>query len=544
MCAQALNLWVFRENRRRLAGAQARCALLRELEGLRAESSRERVIRLLLRAGEMECGVADAASAPLEPWARLTDDLARALVSPGILLRPDQLAGSLEFTEVPEQIEVSPPEGFAYYALHPLAYAEVLSKIPSLSDSVAVVGIRSIGTTLSAVVVAAARAEGKRAERNTVRPGGHPYNRLMTLSPQQAEFVRRHVAADSAFLVVDEGPGLSGSSFLSVAEALERAGVARERIVLIGSHLPNVDDLRAEDAPRRARRFCWIAVSTEPRSPAQAGDFIGGGQWRTHLFTHREDWPAAWITFERLKYFSCADKKLFKFIGLGHYGQEVLTRERQVTAAGFGPTPAREADGFAWYPWIAGRSMMANDLSPTVIERLAAYCAFRSKAFAASHAGIDTLQQMAEHNWAQTKNPQILRLRLERPAVVDGRMQPHEWLLTHSGEMLKTDSGAHGDDHFFPGPTDIAWDLAGAIVEWKMTPQQSRYFLERYRAESGDDATSRIGDFIAAYRAFRWAYCRMAANALGGSEEQVRLERAAGNYLGPVVAPAPEMLVS
>ena len=32
----------------------------------------------------------------------------------------------------------------------------------------------------------------------------------------------------------------------------------------------------------------------------------------------------------------------------------------------------------------------------------------------------------------------------------------------------------HGDDHFFPGPTDIAWDLAGTIVEWELAPAVDR----------------------------------------------------------------------
>jgi thiamine kinase-like enzyme len=109
-------------------------------------------------------------------------------------------------------------------------------------------------------------------------------------------------------------------------------------------------------------------------------------------------------------------------------------------------------------------------------------------------------------------------------------MQPHEWLLTKDGQLLKTDSGSHGDDHFFPGPTDIAWDLAGAIIEWRMSSQQVKEFLEHYRQASGDDASARIDDFIKAYAVFRAAYCMMAANAMSGSDEHARLERAAADY--------------
>jgi hypothetical protein len=142
------------------------------------------------------------------------------------------------------------------------------------------------------------------------------------------------------------------------------------------------------------------------------------------------------------------------------------------------------------------------------------------------------LREMTEHNLSQFKVELDLAvaLQVERPVLADGRMQPHEWLLDADRRMLKTDAGSHGDDHFFPGFTDIAWDLAGAIVEWRMNAAQAQSFLEAYRHHSGDDAAGRIGGFIIAYAAFRRAYCLMAANALQGGEEQARLENAADRY--------------
>jgi hypothetical protein len=123
-----------------------------------------------------------------------------------------------------------------------------------------------------------------------------------------------------------------------------------------------------------------------------------------------------------------------------------------------------------------------------------------------------------------------VELSMARPVVADGRMQPHEWLQAAHGSMLKIDSGSHGDDHFFPGVTDIAWDLAGAIVEWRMNAGQVESFLDLYRRASGDDAGSRIGGFVTAYAVFRSAYYMMAANALRRTDEQARLEEAAAQY--------------
>jgi hypothetical protein len=538
MRAGALNLLVFREDRRRVRGAELKAALLRDLDFLRGPGSLDQITSLLLRAGELECAAADAGSAPTplcpaQPFMNITDRLAEALVSAERLGDGEALSKALGACRAPDEVQVAPAEGFAYYGLHPLAFADVLDKIPVLPASVAVVGIRSIGTTLSAVTAAAVRVKGIKAERITVRPAGHPYNRRTQFSPAQMKFVQRLLACGADFLVVDEGPGLSGSSFLSVSEALVEAGVSREKIMLICGHEPDFDSLCADDGPRRARRFRWLAISPEPRRPAGAEIFVGGGQWRSRLFREQGEWPASWISFERLKYLSSAgdaEAKLFKFIGLGHYGDRVLEREEKVAAGGFGPSPQRESEGFASYAWISGRPMCAEDLSEDGLARLAAYCAFRAEAFASEAADINALEQMAEHNLRQVGFEQEVALRLERPVLADGRMQPHEWLCTPQGKILKTDSGSHGDDHFFPGFTDIAWDLAGAIVEWKMNPAQAETFLETYRRASGDDASSRIADFITANAVFRCAYCLMAAKAIHGNEEQERLERAAMQY--------------
>ena len=93
------------------------------------------------------------------------------------------------------------------------------------------------------------------------------------------------------------------------------------------------------------------------------------------------------------------------------------------------------------------------------------------------------------------------------------------------GRLLKLDGGAHGDDHFFPGPCDIAWDLAGTIVEWNLSGSEAEYFLEQYRLASGDDARRRLPSYLRAYVAFRMGWCKMAALASQGSFDEPLLWR-------------------
>jgi hypothetical protein len=533
----APNLLVFRGGQRRGNGIELKAALIEQLEQLCHSCSDEALLGALLRASELECGAADAESAGIIAHEQLTDVIANALLlgeskSSFHEINPHNLIKTARALPAEEQLGISTPEGFAYYALHPLAYADMLERISSPSGSLMVVGIRSIGTALSAVMAAAARLRGITVRRITVRPHGHPYNRTLEFSPRELVAIEQAVSCAARFVIVDEGPGLSGSSFLSVAEALEKAGAPRESITMVGSHTADADKLCASDAARRWRRFRCAPVAAEARRPARAGKFVGGGKWRSH-FIDGAEWPAVWTSFERLKYLSSAEEnepRFYKFAGFGHYGDRVFERELRVAGAGFGPPPRRESVGFISYPWIDGRPFCASDVSEAVLARMAQYCAFRLRNFSVELADLNALQQMAEHNLHQLGLDLPIELRLERPVIADGRMQPYEWLSTRESGLLKTDSGSHGDDHFFPGPTDIAWDLAGAIVEWRMDEQQATRFTDLYRRASGDDSTARIESFIHAYTAFRSAYCLMAANAMAGSDEQPRLQRAATEY--------------
>jgi hypothetical protein len=550
-----LNLLVFRGDRRRASGKDMKAALIARLEQSRSPLSNRALVGALLLAGEFECGVADAYPEAAQSCERLTDGIADALLA-GERTSSSNPASNLDFQKsefhslsigptiseslinaaraltTVEQLSISTPEGFAYYALHPLAYADAMRQIPA-SEHLLIVGIRGIGTTLSAVAAAAARARGILTERMTARPQGHPYNRTAEFTPEQMAEVSQAVSSGATFVVVDEGPGLSGSSFLAVAEALERTGASTEKIILISSHEPDINTLCADNAARRWQRFRCIPAGGEARRPTEAVDFIDGGQWRSRVFANKSEWPATWTNFERLKYLSLSQKgeqRLFKFAGLGHYGDVVLEREKKVAAAGFGLVPREESDGFVSYSWMYGRTLTARDLSRETLVRLAEYCAFRQRAFAVEVFHLNALQHMAEHNLRELGFELPVDLRLERPVIADGKMQPHEWLLTIEGKLLKTDSGSHGDDHFFPGPTDIAWDLAGAIVEWQMSEQQTTEFLNFYYRASGDNAKHRINGFIQAYAVFRLAYCLMAANAMNGSAEEQRLRRAADIY--------------
>jgi hypothetical protein len=118
----------------------------------------------------------------------------------------------------------------------------------------------------------------------------------------------------------------------------------------------------------------------------------------------------------------------------------------------------------------------------------------------------------------------------DAPVALDGRMLPHEWLRTATG-YIKVDALDHHDDHFFPGCRDIAWDVAGTCVEFELERDGRRYFVDRYRRESGDRTiVGRLPSYTVAYLAFRTGYATLAAESLGATPDGRRFAGLAGRY--------------
>ena len=167
------NLWVFRDGRRTAPATLLYLELERALqELLRGPASQSRIIAGLLRAGELESALGDAGMPESDSIERVTEALAQVLCGDGSsLLTVANLARGLQ---APDQsvLAFSPAEGFAYYALHPLDFSQLPQPILADSRPAAVIGIRSIGTTLSAIVTAALRQRSRKpAARRTYSCG-------------------------------------------------------------------------------------------------------------------------------------------------------------------------------------------------------------------------------------------------------------------------------------------------------------------------------------------------------------------------------------
>jgi hypothetical protein len=520
--------WIFRDGRRTIPGANVLVAIKSDLG-----RGREGWIDALIRTGELEAALSDVNDRHRVLAAQATEFLAEAVVT-GSISSSDAAASVLSRIVVSGMITVSPPEGFTYYALHPLDFSRAAAQLRLEAREYAIIGIRSIGSTLSAIVSAALKGMGAKCSRVTVRPTGHPYSRRTDFTQEQIEWIQRRQSERAQFLIVDEGPGRSGSTFLSVAEALVGQGISPGQITMIGSRQPDPESLCAQDAATRWQRFRFVATTPSVNSRFADCMYAGGGNWRGILLASHSEWPESWTQMERLKFISPDRKTFFKFEGMGRIGSDIHTRAVALRGAKFIPDFDWGDDGFAGYELVNGRRLQQADAEPDLLSHMARYCAFRFANFQAPDGTQSELRRMVEFNAEQEfgldlKLPENA-FQCVHPVIVDGRMQPWDWLVTTSGQFLKTDALDHGDNHFFPGPCDIAWDIAGIAVEWRLGSGSLNFLIKEFRKLSGVDVSSYVHNYLLAYTILRASFCRMAGTTMRGTDEEARLLSAYAQY--------------
>jgi hypothetical protein len=547
---------VFRDQSARVATRPLLASLARDTATLAREArpAYDDLVALLVDAGESASAVGDALCPTFDDTNRVVRQLERATravaraVCEGWAGSPEAAVDHLDVArqtmedasrgELPLSVARPVSEGFAYYALSPESYIEAARRLASQARGVPCVciGIRNIGTALGALVAATLEREGVDVWFCTVRPHGHPFARRTTLGPEMQRWFEAR--AHGYFAIVDEGPGLSGSTLTSVAAAVDALGVAPDRIVLMPSWETDGARFVSAEARDRWSRHARIAASFEPvwiddgrlarAWSADRVEDLGAGRWRETL--PPDEWPAAHPQHERRKFRVTRGPEVewVKFAGYGHYGRRTLARAAQLGEAGWSPPARALGGGWMGLAVIDGVPADADDVSGDFLEHVAQYVAWTGRTFRLdTPAHGDALLAMTRHNALGALGDQAARAvdRLALPdeivvaSLLDARMLPHEWLQT-SGGWVKTDSADHGDDHFYPGPCDVAWDLAAICEEFHLDAPAVRYLLDAYVRASGDRRVrSRLPFHRIAYTAARAGYTHEAARQLRHSDE-------------------------
>src|SRR6185437_9137249 len=209
-----------------------------------AALARHAPMEALLALARLDCALADA---DLDHDAVAAACLQAAAACLGHAPLPPPPAGH----GLRDPLAAPQPEGPRFYGLDPLGFAAAARRWArrAAGREVFILGLRSMGSVLAPIVAAALAAEGMAAAWTTLRPAGPPFARWLEAP---AALGRRLSGFPGAFLVVDEGPGLSGSSFGAAFSLLASLAVPSRRITLLASWAPT---------PEQAARLCHPGVA-------------------------------------------------------------------------------------------------------------------------------------------------------------------------------------------------------------------------------------------------------------------------------------------
>jgi hypothetical protein len=533
-----------------------------------AQPTHDDAVETLIELGILESSVADVVFPRADGLHPLVTSLRRATVASAHVVwhtwhaAPDEAStwwnrvvaelARIDPTWLPNEVELTRPEGYAYYAVYPEMYLQAAKKcVTSLGRLKAVcLGLRSIGSSLAAMVAASLEELGCTVDFLTLRPRGHPFSRYPCLQPELASQLAAE--REAYFLLVDEGPGISGSSLGGTAAMLRSWGIADDRIIIFpswrtdGSHLHSAI---ARDQWNRHPQFSasfeevWIQSGRFHRSfPGDLLD-LSAGAWRKQVYPAEDQYPAVQPQHERRKYLltssgSGEGLQLLSFVGLQDVSSKISRAER-LAEAGFAVRPEKVAHGFVQRRFVAGRPAARGKAEAQLIETVASYLAHLSREHRSEPTtSCSCLRDMIAVNVVEgltdSRDEKLACLPAEdwteRPVALDGRMLAHEWIQTQQG-YLKVDAMDHHDDHFFPGCQDIAWDLAAAAFELGLSDTERRHLVGRYRALSADQTiVRRLRPYAIGYLAFRLGYTRLAVSVLGETPDGLRFTAESDRY--------------
>ena len=533
---------------------------VRAISVLPQDAARHSALRdVLIDAGRLLQGVADAdfAVAGCDRWSPATiviADLLQAIAGEFCRFLDGDAPDAVSAITIPADlvlpgcVDLKVPEGYAYYSLYPEGGIDAARSL-ELPGPVRVLGIRSIGTSLAAVTAAAIGAP----RPTTVRPFGSPYAREVAISDDLAAELLG--TRDADFLIVDEGPGQSGSSFGAVADWLESRGVPRRRIIFLsshegdlGPHASKAHRSRWQGARKAVVRFDAGAFLRQ-WSAAELED-ISTGQWRSRVFDNEALWPAVNPTWERAKFLTRKQGRpvMLKFAGFGDDGLRKLQRAKLLHAAGLTAEPIELVHGFLAEHWLEDAVPLPPGAKP--LRELAHYIGTRARGLPAGDPGasLHELLRMARRNvglaFGQAAAERLdhweSRLSLLQEFVVpvetDNRLDRHEWMMMPDGRLLKSDALDHCHAHDLVGCQDVAWDIAGAAIEFDLQETGTELLANDVEAITGRPIEPELLSFLrTAYLAFRLGQASLSLEMTGSDEaERARLRALAARYRHPL----------
>jgi hydroxymethylpyrimidine pyrophosphatase-like HAD family hydrolase len=430
-----------------------------------------------------------------------------------------------------------------------------VARFPERGQPVLVLGIRTAGSYFAPLLRAYLERENYRdVESVTVRPK-HGVSKLEGAS------LARCAAKGSLLLIVDEPVG-SGNTLVKALQLARSFSVARQKIVILTplhssfSHLwksNGVYCLFSDLAVLTLEPEAWYKWNrSDPATEELIKEYFQGR--RMSVQSMRADSPLADQLNQHLE--AVSDRKghtrfkrvyevkvsndsgrqetryvLGKGVGWGWLSYHAFLAGEHL--AEFVPPVLGLRDGILYTEWQPESSMAMSEVERSQwMERAASYIAARARrlrldADPASELivdhrnnGLASLANNLIRAYGARPAPFLSRGRIYHelsrmlspfPTLIDGNMRPVEWIRGNP-LPVKVDFEHHGLGRTEMNMTDPAYDLADAILTWRLSCEEETKFINRYVEESGDvKVTDRllINKLVAGFRALNAALANL-----------------------------------
>jgi trehalose-6-phosphatase len=406
--------------------------------------------------------------------------------------------------------------------------ARVLAEAyPDRNRPVMIVGPRTAGSYFAPLIHAwLANAGYQHADWMTIRP-------TRAMGPREraalSQMANRHALA----VVVDEAPNTGGT--LAKAVALVRStGFAQEDVTLL--------------VPIHATHRDWASDPEVVALGGVRTLTLAPAEWRKHQWLHGETARTRVEEYFLARGYSSARvastaalqaidqnlrntsdekfhtrlKRVFE-VRLRDRTGAVETRFVMAKSVGWGwlgyhafvcgarlaecvPPILGVRDGILYTEWLSSNRSVVDGDRERLIGRLASYTAARVKRLSIGSQSSDQAADGDQHNGftllaaalskacgckpAAVLQRARVRHELSRmccpfPTLIDARMRPHEWVAS-GGEFYKTDFEHHGLGKTELNVVDPAYDVAEAILHFRLSPSEEGRLVREYAEASGD----------------------------------------------------------
>jgi hypothetical protein len=402
-----------------------------------------------------------------------------------------------------------------------------VAAFPDRAQPIVLVGLRTAGSYFNPLLRAYLKVNGyKDVDTFTMRPRS-------AVGWREKAHIAKCAKAGRLAVILDEPP-CSGGSTAGIAKILYKAGFAKAKVVALfpvlylyqdwrkgwgnlldsGTRALTVEpeewhkkELLQPQAAQNVIETYFTArgyVSAALRMSAAAETFNAQLQLSSEEKMHTRLKRVYEVQLQKRSGQTETRYVLAKSVGWGWLGYRAYILGERLSQ--FVPPILGLRNGILYTEWLPQTTAVAGQPLNGHSATLASYVASRVRSVGLTddpsadlirdnqHKGYEELASLLGHAYGSSPASALKRPRIQQwfaqnacpaPTLIDARMRPLEWIGGPSS-LLKTDFEHHAMGKRELEMVDPAFDLAEAILHFKLSQVEERKLIDRYVEESGD----------------------------------------------------------